>query len=106
MSRPSNPFVWYELMTTDTTAAAAFYQSVVGWKSQDSGMPGLDYTMFKAQGRDVGAMMGLTTELSAMGVPPCWTGYVGVDDVDTYAARGTSALLGLLHQRGGHRRGR
>ena len=24
-------FVWYELMTTDTESAKAFYASVVGW---------------------------------------------------------------------------
>lgn len=24
-------FVWYELMTTDTAAAKAFYGKVVGW---------------------------------------------------------------------------
>ncbi len=26
-------FVWYELLTTDTQAAVAFYSEVVGWKT-------------------------------------------------------------------------
>ncbi|HUP00208.1 MAG TPA: VOC family protein, partial [Gemmatimonadota bacterium] len=26
-------FVWYELMTTDTEAAKAFYSDVVGWST-------------------------------------------------------------------------
>ena len=26
-------FVWYELLTTDTKAAQAFYGDVVGWKA-------------------------------------------------------------------------
>ena len=33
-------FVWYELMTTDTKAAQAFYADVVGWKAQDAGDAG------------------------------------------------------------------
>lgn len=87
MSQPSAKFVWYELMTTDTAAAAAFYQSVVGWDAKDSGMPGMDYSIVSAAGVDVGGLMSLTPEAKARGVPPCWTGYVGVDDVDAYAAR-------------------
>jgi predicted enzyme related to lactoylglutathione lyase len=78
-------------MTPDTAAAAAFYRSVVGWETRNSGMPGMDYTLVRAQGADIGAMMALDDELRAMGVPPCWTGYVGVDDVDAYVARVTAA---------------
>ena len=33
-------FVWYDLMTTDTKAAEAFYGEVIGWKVTDAGMPG------------------------------------------------------------------
>jgi predicted enzyme related to lactoylglutathione lyase len=91
MSQPNNPFVWYELLTTDTAAAAAFYRSVVGWETRDSGMPGMDYTLLQAQGIDIGGVMDLPEELRSMHVPPCWTGYVGVDDVDAYAARVTAA---------------
>jgi len=32
MSGSSN-FVWYELMTTDTDAAEAFYGHVLGWRA-------------------------------------------------------------------------
>jgi uncharacterized protein len=31
MSTSPNPFVWYELMTTDVDAAEAFYRAVIGW---------------------------------------------------------------------------
>jgi uncharacterized protein len=31
MSEPHGKFCWYELMTTDTEAAGAFYRNVVGW---------------------------------------------------------------------------
>ena len=38
-------FVWYDLMTTDVDAAAAFYGKVVGWTSKDSGMPDQKYLL-------------------------------------------------------------
>ena len=40
-------FVWHELMTGDVAGAAAFYSEVVGWKAQDSGMPGAQYTLLQ-----------------------------------------------------------
>ncbi|GAC1426749.1 MAG: hypothetical protein NVSMB6_26980 [Burkholderiaceae bacterium] len=44
---PNTPasFIWYDLMTTDTTAAEAFYNKVIGWQANDSGMPGRSYTI-------------------------------------------------------------
>ena len=33
-------FVWYELMTTDTGAAKAFYAKVIGWGIKCIPMPG------------------------------------------------------------------
>ena len=41
-------FVWYELMTSDTAAAEAFYRAVIGWGAHDAGMPGMSYTLFTA----------------------------------------------------------
>ncbi len=29
-------FIWYELATTDTAAAKAFYSEVVGWGTRDT----------------------------------------------------------------------
>ena len=45
MAGKQNPFVWYELLTSDVAAAKAFYASVVGWNSQDMPMPGMTYTL-------------------------------------------------------------
>ncbi len=85
---PASKFVWYELMTTDTAAAATFYESVVGWTSKDAGMGGdMPYTLFSAGDAQVAGLMGRPPELAAMGVPPSWSGYVGADDVDAMAAR-------------------
>jgi uncharacterized protein len=36
---------------------------------------------------NVGGLMPITDEARAHGVPPCWTGYILVDDVDVYAKR-------------------
>ena len=81
-------FVWYELMTSDATAATAFYERVIGWRSKDSGMPGdMPYTLMCVGDAPVAGVMGTPPELAALGAPPTWSGYVAVDDVDAMAAR-------------------
>ena len=88
-------FVWYELMTTDTKAAQAFYADVVGWKAQDAGMPGMDYTLFYAGSDMAAGLMEQPEDARKMGAPPSWLGYVGVDDVDaaTAKAKGLGATV-------------
>lgn len=92
-----NQFVWYELMTTDHVAAAAFYTDVVGWAAADSGMPGFDYTILSAGAAPVAGLMALPAEAAANGARPGWLGYVAVDDVDGFAGRVTSAG-GVVHR--------
>jgi predicted enzyme related to lactoylglutathione lyase len=89
-------FVWYELMTTDTRAAKEFYGSVVGWGTQDSSMPGMEYTMFTADAVPVGGLMTLPDEVKKMGAPPSWSGYIAVDDVDAATDR-VKTLGGRVH---------
>ena len=84
---PSAHFVWYELMTGDVAGAAAFYSAVVGWKTADSGMPGVDYTLLSVGDARVAGMMAMPAELAAAGVPKAWRGWVAVDDVDAAEAR-------------------
>ena len=94
---PSNPkFIWYELMTTDAPAARAFYAAVVGWSGQDVG--GGAYTTFHVGGAGgLAGMLSLSPQALAGGARPGWMGYVGVPDVDDYAARLTQAG-GTVHQ--------
>jgi predicted enzyme related to lactoylglutathione lyase len=80
-------FVWYDLMTTDTKAATAFYHDVIGWEATDSHLPGHAYTYLSAGPTMIGGLM----ELPAPGIPPGWMGYIGVDDVDGYTARAAEA---------------
>ncbi len=78
-------FVWYELATTDTDAAAAFYGQVIGWTVQP--MPELSYAVFTTGETRSAGLMTLPDRLRDLGVPPHWLGYVAVDDVDAYAER-------------------
>ncbi len=71
-------FIWHELLTTDTAAAAAFYPKVVPWRTQPSNMPG--YTIFMAGGLQVGGLMALPADASA--TPAHWLVYIGTPNVD------------------------
>jgi predicted enzyme related to lactoylglutathione lyase len=87
-----NHHVWYELITTDQDAAEAFYADVAGWSLADSGMPGMRYTIISAGEHRIGGIMAMEN-----GPPPIWMGYVGVDDVDAFAAR-VKELGGAVHK--------
>ena len=81
------PFVWYELMTSDDEAAAAFYRQVIGWQTADAGMPGMRYTLLSAGGAVIAGLMTLPQEACDAGARPGWVGYIGVADVDALATR-------------------
>lgn len=85
-------FCWYELITRDVSAATKFYSELIGWKAEDSGMPGMQYSMFKAGDKAVAGMMAMPGEIPAE-VPSHWMAYVTVDDVDS--------LVGKVKQLGG-----
>jgi uncharacterized protein len=84
----SGRFVWYELLTTNTDQAIAFYGDVVGWKTQAYGEAGPEpYTMWVTGQGPVGGTMVLPEQAKKMGAPPHWGSYVEVDDVDKSAER-------------------
>lgn len=89
-------FAWYELMTTDVAAAAAFYTEVIGWDARDASAPGTPYTLLGIGDRAVGALMSLPPGAREAGATPRWVGYVGVDDVDAAATR-VARLGGIVH---------
>jgi uncharacterized protein len=91
MATPQGAFVWYELMTSDPDAAAAFYTKVIGWTAADSGMPGMKYILVNAGPAQVGGVMAIPDGAKAMGAQPGWEGYIAVADVDAAAARITDA---------------
>lgn len=87
MSENVGKFVWYEYMGHDVAAAAEFYGAVVGWTFMDTGMAGFPYKIACVGTHGVAGMMVIPDDAKAMGAPPCWTGYVYVDDVDAAAAK-------------------
>ena len=80
-------FAWYELLTTDVAAAAAFYGEVVGWGVQDASAKGQAYALFTAGSAPTGGLMELPEEGRRLGATPRWVGYVAVEDMDAAAAR-------------------
>ncbi len=50
-------FCWNELVTRDVATAEKFYTELLGWQAAKSGMPGMDYTLFKAHEKDVAGLM-------------------------------------------------
>lgn len=85
MSTGEGRFVWYELMTTDTAAAIAFYEKVIGWKAQDSGVAGMNYSLLMAGESRIAGLMALPEAARANGARPGWVGYVGTANVDATA---------------------
>lgn len=83
-------FVWYDLMSTDSDKAHAFYGALFGWgiETYDMGKLG-GYPMFTVNGQPFGGSMPLPAEAQAQGAPSHWLGYVAVDDVDAAVARAT-----------------
>ncbi|MFG1465379.1 VOC family protein [Xanthobacter sp. DSM 24535] len=96
MASLNGHFVWYELMTTDMEAATAFYSAVVGWGARKQDMPQMPYTLFTNAERPVSGLMTLPQEVSDMGVPPNWIGYVHVDDLEATVEQ-AKKLGGAVH---------
>jgi len=90
-------FFWYDVMTTDTKAAAKFYGDVVGWTVQAVPSPGPEYSTFNLGARGIAGLMPLPDDYAKMGGRPAWMGYILVDDVDAMAAS-IQAEGGKLHK--------
>ncbi|MEZ4458177.1 MAG: VOC family protein [bacterium] len=95
----TNKFFWYDLMSANPQAAAAFYNAVVGWHpvAVEGEVP---YTTLNVvhEGRSVG--VGGIMAHSAAAIDPgphaFWIGYVYVDDVDAAQQR-AEELGGTVH---------
>ncbi len=90
--------VWSELMTTDVTGAEAFYDKVVGWTSEPFGNSPTPYIQFK-RGGGVG-VAGLMERPADMKMPPFWSMYIGVPDLNEAVAHvkrlGGSEMSGVI----------
>jgi predicted enzyme related to lactoylglutathione lyase len=87
MAAQRGNFIWYDVMTSEPTAATSFYGDVIGWDAQEYPMDDRSYTVFRKGPVMVAGLMGIPEAMRATGVRPCWSGYVAVDDVDGDAVR-------------------
>lgn len=88
-------FVWYELATTDPSAAKRFYPEVMGWTTEEMEGGPIPYTIWMKDGRQIGGLMELPEEARKMGAPPHWVPYIGTPSVDDTAAQ-AKKLGGLV----------
>ncbi len=89
---------WIDLMTTDLAAAKTFYGQLLGWGFKEMPMPGGmegTYTMATIGDGDLGGLNQLTEEQKGM-VPPNWSIYFAVDDVDATEAAATEAGASVI----------
>jgi predicted enzyme related to lactoylglutathione lyase len=92
MELKTGSFCWLELGTTDAEAAKKFYTNLFGWTADDMPMgPGMTYTMFRLNGKDVGGGYTLMKDQLDAHVPPHWMLYVKVDNADASAAKAVKA---------------
>ncbi|MEN9544148.1 MAG: hypothetical protein RLZZ598_981 [Pseudomonadota bacterium] len=78
-------FSWNELTTSDPEAAVGFYKSLLGWTTDTMPMPSGLYHVIKVGGAAIGGIMKTPPEAGAM--PPTWSGYVTVENVDALVAK-------------------
>lgn len=74
-------FVWQELMTEDTAAAATFYSKLLGWHAHAHGGDPA-YTELHVGDRGVAGMMKMPDSAKAMGAKAAWMPYITADAVD------------------------
>lgn len=77
-------FSWSELMTPDPKAGASFYTKLFGWSTEEMDL-GTPYILARANGQPVAGIMGMM----GLDIPPNWSFYVTVNDVDACAAKAT-----------------
>jgi uncharacterized protein len=88
-------FSWNELMTSDPDAALRFYGTLFGWTTEPMAMPQGTYHVVKVDGTAIAGVMAMPKEAGAM--PPCWGGYVTVDDVDATARKAVELGGRVVH---------
>ena len=86
---PLGRFCWYELLTTDPSAAPDFYGEIVGWgtspwASDDGGPP---YVMWTNGAEPIGGMMQLPDAAARAGAPPHWMAHISTPDLAATAAK-------------------
>lgn len=80
---PHGTFSWADVGTYDTEKGKAFYTELFGWDKEELPIgEGMTYTMFKLDNDAVAALSPMMPGSAEQGIPPAWTNYITVDDVD------------------------
>lgn len=79
---------WTDLATTDLAGAEKFYGELFGWEcKREPAGEGQFYSMQYLKGKAVAGMMEQSKEQVQQGIPPSWSTYIAVNDVDAAAAK-------------------
>jgi len=89
---------WFELGTTDQKSGNQFYTTLFGWSVTDTPI-GQDqfYSMYRKDGKEVGAAYTLSKDMQEQGVPPHWMVYFATHEIDTLVAK-VADLGGMIIQ--------
>lgn len=89
MKHAQGSFCWYDCATRDVAAARVFYNELFGWTGEDQPLVGDEEGFYTTFFRGAEKIAGLYEMKGPEfeGVPPHWTTYVWVDDVDDAAAK-------------------
>ncbi len=92
-------FCWVELATTDGEAAKKFYAELFGWSFTDNPIGnGMVYTMLKLDGKEIGGVYHMPSEMTAQGIPTHWLSYVSVESADETADKAKSLGATLMKE--------
>ena len=78
--------VWNELTTPEPTEVLPFYEAVLGWTTEVTPMPEGEYFVFHVTGGNEQGIAGAMAP-PMPGMPPFWSVYFQVDDVEATVAK-------------------
>ena len=85
-------FCWVDLASADAEASRSFYSQLLGWTSIDNPMgEGMVYSMMQKNGKNVCGLYQMDAGMLEQGIPPHWTSYIAVAEVDAGAEKVTAA---------------
>src|SRR5215831_10734153 len=74
-------FIWEELVTSNTAAAATFYSKVAGLKTAPSTV-NESYITFASSAGPIGGLMALPDDAKKTGARPTWMSYISTENVE------------------------
>lgn len=94
---PRGRFVWYELLTSDPTAASDFYSKLIGWEARASSNDP-SYREWVNAGTPIGGLMALPDDAKSMGAPPSWIGHIATPNVGKTAEQASKLGAKVLRE--------